>query len=224
MAFTGDAKDVVQLTMKFDGDDGGWSEKVYFQGANNAAMNTAAVKIINYRIRFLPRQCKITAAVLSTLGKPRGGKEVQVSYPVTGLWYGNTTVAGTITQNENINNPDNAIRLRFENSGEDFASRWIHGIPDAQVNASRIVDTIASASTAEDTIPAVDDDTVDGWGVRVNNYMRLLFNSTKMVKRTVTNARTVFQTDSIAVVISKGYARHKTGRPTDLPVGRASPR
>lgn len=198
---------VYQVVMHFGYGDRGWSEKHVLAAASISDAKTAATKLVGWRLCCLPRTCELVWAAITKDDTARDSVAVHDFYPLPGLY----TVAESEDTDPTIN-PNlatDALHIRFETDDGKFKSGWVHGVPDALVEATELTSAIAN-QTADPGTPAVGSDT---WFVLVGKYLKVVRDSTKYFRKRVSGANIIKETFPISRSIIRKVGYKKVGRP-----------
>lgn len=220
MALQSTTDPVWQLTLNFDGNENGWSERLYLPTGSSPPVALATL-ICQYRLLCLSPDCKLVWAKVSQVGNPRDARACLLSFPVVGGYTGVLTgsppvpIAGTNT----TDNDQDSVMIRIETAQGRWANRWLHGIPDIQVSQGNLLAAIQELNgpaPALGTLPGA-----NLWPALVGIYLRVVQDMTVFFKAVTTGDSKVYYTDTIASVIPRKMGLHKVGRFFGQSVGRA---
>lgn len=212
---------IYKLTMHFQGEDQGWSETVYLPDSTPAAALTKANLIQEQRLEILPQSCVIVYAKVAQMRNPRDAQKCSGTYPISGLWGNLDDTVGTGNDDASIDTPNAALQIRFENGAGQWATRYLHGLPDPEVKQYVLLTPVTEATTATATVATSVIDASTVWSTRCAYYLAQLRSSTMMYRKVVGLATSAQQLDTPTRVMVNRVTNHKTGRPFGIARGRA---
>jgi hypothetical protein len=218
MAWTNVTGGQFQLTMRLSMDDLGWNEKLYLPQSDYTTAVTAALPLVNMRVAFLCDNCFLEWAFVNQLGGTRDGATVLDAYPVKGGFAG---VGASPTEDTHTpNSITDAVMYRLENSTGSWAQRWIHSIPDSEINQGALTDVYVPQTAPP---PAVVPGTTT-WITILSYYLYLIKTTTVMFRTVAGGSPPTMQTDTPAKCFPRKAGFHKVGKVFGVPLGRANPR
>lgn len=209
-----------QLTMSFKYFDHGWQEKQYLKETSYSAANTTAQTLITHRLKCLPAFCTLTYAKINKVGGARDGQMVNTPMPVAGSYIGPDSVSDdSVHGGKHLNSIEDVVAYRMETDDGNWANRWIHGVPDDEVFADDLVNTIG----AGDDSPVADSaiSATGGWNLAVENYFKAVRTYCKMRKTVTTTTGDVEYSSDVQTVLSRGLSNRRCGPPFGTKRGRA---
>jgi len=224
MPFT-NAPAVVQLTMKFNGVNNGWGEKLYLPHATAAAALADAKDICDYRLSFLPSVLELEWATVNKIGGNRERRALPYSFPAVGAWPGVITAPATTPDPLTLwpEKDETCLTIALEEEEGSFSTRFWHGVPDAYANKELALAAITEATTTPPAIGAFTGS--ETWYQIVGYYMHVVHHRTKMFRERLTpQGVKQLQIADPAAVIYRKLGSHKTGAFFGQSRGRARPR
>lgn len=202
---------VLQSTMHFAYKKQGWTEKLYFAGANYEDGMATAQRLLKRRRKLLPQNCEVVWAKLNFRGGPREARRLG-SFPQLGLASApdDELVPGLLTSAPDAfpDAPTTALMYRLETEEGKWANRYLHCLPDSVIANFNLA---AAVTIPED--PAVTADAASAtWYTALGDYLADIRNSTKFVSE-IANGEEDFLIDDIDDVSIQKITSHKVGRP-----------
>lgn len=215
------------LQMYFKSANQGWSERIYIPTTSATGIATAARTIVDYRLALLVPNCSLVYAKYSDVGPKADSIPLAYAYPTPGTYPGEPFVSPATAPpvgSVNIEVSQIAVLVRYWTAEGKAASRWIHGVPDARVDAEVLTSAIVTATApppAVGTLTAADD-----WATRFGYYMYQIKSLGVYARKAKTLGGAVqWSTDLIDAMIVRGVSVKKTGAPFGqrrghVPIGR----
>jgi hypothetical protein len=212
------------LKMDFSAGVQGWSEKLWIPEGDLASSIATATTLVGYRLALLAADCVLDYAHISTVDHERDSHEIDFDTTLAAKYPG--VAVGTPTPavppgELNTNDLENCIRVKMENARGDWANRYFHGIPDAFVLGRELTDVITPAAGV---VPPLGDGTFStNWFTVAGYYLAKIKSLCVMGRRKKINGVWASFSDTMYRIKSGGLGRHKVGRPSGVPRGRAIP-
>lgn len=212
------------LAMYFSQGVKGWSERLYVFGSALDTVKTTCESLVSYRLAMLAKDCSLDYVKISTVGPPRDRHKIRFDAAETAKYTPAAVVAPAVADPGLLvcNDPENCVQVELENADGNWATRFLHGIPDSVVSSNQLTQVI---TPAVGVVPAIGDVTFSkDWFVIVGYYLSKIKALTVMGKRVLAGGSYNWYQDAIYACESGGLTRHKVGRPFGLARGRATPR
>lgn len=211
---------VVQCVMSISDGADGWQEKFFLPQDTIADALAPAKRVAAARLNALPTTLQMDWVRCMIVGGERDGRSVFDAYPMQGRWTpGSEPEAAAI----NPNLVTDALKYRIETAEGPWSTRFLRGVPDAEIQASTLVEAIAAA-TEVPADPLTEVVTGTDWVDQVAVFLLAIKTLTKFMRFRVVDEVRITQTADIAKVIPRGVEYKSTGRRFGQRPGRRSPR
>lgn len=208
------------FVMYFKSAEQGWSEHHYMADASMSTLKTSCKTLLDYRMMLLPESCSLLYARYSNLGGEQDSIPLKYVYPLAGKWVGGGGTPPPTPDMIDIEMSQIAVMLRIWNNQGKASTRWVHGVPDAQVSAEVLTNAIIDQVTPP---PPIGDATFSKeWSVIFGYYTYQMKLLTKCGSpRRSTAGIPIWFGDIIDDLVVRGVSIKRTGRPFGQLAGRA---
>lgn len=208
------------FVMYFKSAEQGWSEHHYMADASPTVLKPNCRTLLDYRMQLLPESCSLVYARYSQLGGERDSIPLKYVYPLAGKWVGGGATPPPTPDAINIEMSQIAVLVRIWTAKGEASSRWVHGVPDASVNAEVLTTAIIEQTTPP---PPIGDPTFSkDWATIFGYYMYEIRTLTKCGSpRRSTAGIPIWYGDVIDDMVVRGVSIKRTGRPFGQLAGHA---